>query len=242
MRTAKPALLTALLAALLAGHAQAHGLWTEQRRGHIETIYGHGAEDNAFKAEKISGAWAYDAAGKMIPVTVQRLEDHARLQPLKTPAVLGVALDNGAWSLTPDKQWINQGRSQVPNSTQSLHTFKYSLAIYSEGAKLPDLKPLKLVIVPQVDPLKVGPGKPLPVRVLADGKPLAGVELVGDYRGAPHEVSAKTDTEGRAQVMVRNEGLNIISAAVYLPVENDPNIESRGLFTSLTFLGEPHHE
>jgi hypothetical protein len=41
---------------------------------------------------------------------------------------------------------------------------------------------------------------------------------------------------------VRNEGLNIISAAVYLPVENDPNIESRGLFTSLTFLGEPHHE
>ncbi|MBP8237159.1 MAG: DUF4198 domain-containing protein, partial [Pseudomonas sp.] len=77
MRTAKPALLTALFATLLAGHVQAHGLWTEQRRGHIETIYGHGAEDNAFKAEKISGAWAYDRAGKMIPVTVQRLEDHA---------------------------------------------------------------------------------------------------------------------------------------------------------------------
>ena len=232
-----------LLAGLFASSgALAHGLWTEERRGNFEVVYGLCAEDNAFKAEKISGAWAYDVAGKMIPVTVERLADHARLQPLKKPAVLGVALDNGAWSKTPDGKWVNQGRSQVPDSSESLHTYKYSLAIYAEGAKLPDLKALKLVIVPETDPLKVGPGKPLPVRVLADGKPLAGVELVGDYRGAPHQVSAKTDAEGRAQVMVRNEGLNIISASVYLPVKNDPNIESRGLFTSLTFLGQPHHE
>ena len=232
-----------LLAGLFASSSVlAHGLWTEERRGNIEVVYGHGAEDNAFKAEKISGAWAYDAAGKMIPVTVERLADHARLQPLKKPAVLGVALDNGAWSKTPEGQWINQGRSQVPNSTQSLHTYKYSVAIYAEDAKLPALDQLKLVIVPEVDPLKVGPGKPLPVRVLVDGKPMRGVELIGDYRGAPHEVSAVTDAEGRAQVTVRNEGLNIISAEVSLPVENDADIETRGLFTSLTFLGEAHHE
>ena len=232
-----------LLAGLFASSSVlAHGLWTEERRGNIEVVYGHGAEDNAFKAEKISGAWAYDAAGKMIPVTVERLADHARLQPLKKPAVLGIALDNGAWSKTPEGQWINQGRSQVPNSTQSLHTYKYSVAIYAEDAKLPALDQLKLVIVPEVDPLKVGPGKPLPVRVLVDGKPMKGVKLIGDYRSAPHEVSAVTDAEGRAQVTVRNEGLNIISAEVSLPVENDADIETRGLFTSLTFLGEPHHE
>ncbi|HBX54299.1 DUF4198 domain-containing protein [Pseudomonas sp. UBA2684] len=229
-------------AAWFIADASAHGLWTEQRRGQIETVYGHGAEDNAFKAEKISGAWAYDAHGKMIPVSVQRLDDHARLQPLKAPAVLGVALDNGPWSLTPDKQWINQGRSQVPNSTESLHTFKYSLAIYQQGAKLPPLNQLKMVIVPEVDPLLVGPGKPLPVRVLVDGKPVAGVELVGDYRGAPHQISATTDADGRAQVVVRNEGLNIISASISLPVEGDKDIETRGLFTSLTFLGEAHRE
>jgi uncharacterized GH25 family protein len=239
---ALPLLTGALCAALLAAQASAHGLWTEQRRGNIETIYGHGAEDNAFKAEKISGAWAYDAAGRMIPVTVEHLADHARLQPLKTPAVLGVALDNGPWSLTPDKQWINQGRSQVPSSTQSLHTYKYSLAIYAEGAKLPELAQLKMVILPEADPLKVGVGNLLPVRVLVDGKPMAGIELAGDYRGAPHQISAKTDAAGRAQVMVRNEGLNIIAAEANLPVANDADIETRGLFASLTFLGQTHHE
>ncbi|MOA49390.1 Nickel uptake substrate-specific transmembrane region [compost metagenome] len=85
-------------------------------------------------------------------------------------------------------------------------------------------------------------GKLLPVRVLIDGKPAAGIELIGDYRGAPHQVSAVTDAAGRAQVMVRNEGLNIIAAEANLPVANDPDIETRGLFTSLTFLGEAHRE
>jgi uncharacterized GH25 family protein len=231
-----------LAAALFIGQIQAHGLWTEQRRGNIETIYGHGAEDNAFKAEKISAAWAYDNHGKMIPVTVKRLDDHARLEPLKPPALMAVALDNGPWSLTPDKQWINQGRSKVPNSTQSLHTFKYSLAIYREGAELPKLDQLKMVILPETDPLAVGVGKLLPVRVLIDGKPAAGIDLIGDYRSAPHQISAKTDAQGRAQIEVRNEGLNIIAAEVDLPVANDADIESRGLFTSLTFLGEAHHE
>lgn len=227
---------------LVIGQVNAHGLWLEQRRGNIETIYGHGAEDNAFKAEKISGAWAYDASGKMIPVTVKRLDDHARLEPLKSPAIVAVALDNGAWSLTPENKWINQGRSQVPNSTESLHTFKYSLAINQEGARLPKLDQLKMLILPEVDPLKVGPGKPLAVRVLVDGQPAAGVELVGDYRGAPHQVSATTDANGRAQVLVRNAGLNIISASISLPVKGDKDIETRGLFTSLSFIGEAHRE
>ena len=232
----------AVIGLLFATHVSAHGLWTEQRRGNIEVIYGHGAEDNAFKAQKISGAWAYDAGAKMIPVTVERLPDHARLKPLKSPAVLAVALDNGMWSQTADKKWINQGRSKVPGAIESTQTFKYSLAIYQPGAKLPKLDQIKLLILPEVDPLTVGPGKSLPVRVLLDGKPAAGIKLVGDYRNAPNTVSTETDKDGRAQVLVRNEGLNVIAAQVEIALKDNADVATRGLFTSLTFLGEPHHE
>jgi hypothetical protein len=45
-----------------------------------------------------------------------------------------------------------------------------------------------------------------------------------------------------AQVLVRNEGLNVISAQVEVPVKDSADVSSRGLFSSLTFLGEPHHE
>ena len=232
----------AVIGLLFASQVSAHGLWTEQRRGNIEVIYGHGAEDNAFKAQKISGAWAYDASGKMIPVTVERLPDHARLKPLTSPAVLAVALDNGMWSQTPDKKWVNQGRSKVPGAIESTQTFKYSLAIYKPGTKLPKLDQIKLLILPEVDPLTVGPGKLLPVRVLLDGKPAAGVKLVGDYRNAPNTLSTETDKDGRAEVLVRNEGLNVIAAQVEIPLKDNADVATRGLFTSLTFLGEPHHE
>ena len=232
----------ALLGLLFTHEVSAHGLWTEQRRGNIEVIYGHGAEDNAFKAQKISGAWAYDISGKMIPVTVQRLPDHARLQPLKPPAVIAVALDNGMWSQTADKKWVNEGRSKVPGAIESTQTVKYSLAIYQSAARLHRLDRLKLPTLPEVDPLTVGPGNSLPVRVLLDGKPAAGVTLVGDYRNAPNTLSTETDADGRAQVLVRNEGLNVISAQVEVPVKDSADVSSRGLFSSLTFLGEPHHE
>ncbi|WP_336353363.1 DUF4198 domain-containing protein [Pseudomonas atacamensis] len=231
-----------LLAALFTGQVSAHGLWTEERRGNIEVVYGHGAEDNAFKAQKISGAWAYDAGGKMIPVSVERLADHARLKPLKPPALMAVALNNGMWSQTADKKWVNEGRSKVPGATEATQTFKYSLAIYQPGAKLPKLEQIKLLILPEVDPLTVGPGKSLPVRVLLDGKPAAGVKLYGDYRSAPNTLSTETDKDGRAQVLVRNEGLNVIAAQVEVPVRDSADVDSRGLFSSLTFLGEPHHE
>lgn len=231
-----------LIAALFTGQVSAHGLWTEERRGNIEVVYGHGAEDNAFKAQKISGAWAYDASGKMIPVSVERLADHARLKPLKPPALMAVALNNGMWSQTADKKWINEGRSKVPGATEATQTFKYSLAIYQPGAKLPKLEQIKLLILPEVDPLTVGPGKSLPVRVLLDGKPAAGVKLYGDYRSAPNTLSTETDKDGRAQVLVRNEGLNVIAAQVEVPVKGSVDVDSRGLFSSLTFLGEPHHE
>lgn len=227
---------------LFTGVANAHGLWTEQRRGNIEVVYGHGPEDNAFKPQKVSGAWAYDLAGKQIPVTVERLDDHAQLKPIKPVAVMSVALDNGMWTLNKDKKWINEGRSKVPGGSESIHTFKYSLAIYQHGAKLPALDKLKMVIVPQVDPLEVGPGKPLPVQVLIDGQPAAGIKLFGDYRSEPDQVSAETDAQGRANVVVRNGGLNIIAAEATLPVKDNADIEARGLFTSLTFIGAEHHE
>lgn len=238
----KTILTLSLFGALSLSQAQAHGLWTEERRGNIEVVYGHGAEDSAFKAQKVSGAWAYDMSGKMIPVTVERLADHARLQPLSHPAMMAVALNNGMWSQTADKKWVNKGRTEVPGAVTALQTFKYSLAIYQPGAKLPKLEQIKLLILPEVDPLTVGPGKSLPVRVLLDGKPAAGVMLIGDYRNAPNTLSTETDKDGRAQVLVRNEGLNVIAAQVEVPVKDSTDVNSRGLFSSLTFLGEPHHE
>jgi len=229
----------ALIAALMAGQAYAHGMWTEERRGNIEVIYGHGAEDNAYDPKKISGAWASDQRGGRIPVTVERLEDHARLKSLESAAVLSVALDNGYWTQAPDKQWLNVGESKVPGALDSGRYYKYSLAVLHEGAELPALDKLNLAIVPQRDPLSVDVGEELEVQVLVDGKPASNVELIADYVNTPDEVAATTDKQGKAKITVRNHGLNVIAASTTVPSE-DPDARVRGMFSSLSFVSAKH--
>jgi len=230
---------TALIALLMAGQSWAHGMWTEERRGNIEVIYGHGAEDNAYDAKKISGAWAANLSGGRIPVTVERLDDHARLQPLEEAAVISVALDNGYWTQAADKKWLNVGETQVPGALDSGRYFKYSLAVLKEGAQLPALDKLKLVIVPQRDPLSVEVGDELEVQVLVDGNAAEGIELIGDYINDPERVVAITDQQGRARIPVRNQGLNVIAAAATVD-SDDPDARVRGMFSSLNFVSAEH--
>jgi len=230
----------AMVAVLITGQAMAHGMWTEERRGNIEVIYCLGAEDDAYDASKITGAWATDRHGRRIPVTVERLNDHARLKPLETPAIVSVALDNGYWTQAPDKTWVNVGETQVAGALDSGRYYKYSLAVLEEGATLPALDKLKLVIVPQVDPLTLGVGDSLPVQVLVDGKPAADIELIGDYINDPDKVVATTDAQGKAVVPVRNREFNVIGASTSVP-SKDPDARVRGMFTSLSFRKAEHH-
>jgi uncharacterized GH25 family protein len=230
------------VALLGAQSAYAHGIWTEQRYGHLEIVYGHGAEDEAYSPEKIKGVWAYDQLGKSVPVTVQPLDDHARLKPIARPAVVTVALDNGVWSKNAKGEFVNKPMSEVPGAVSASHSYKYSLAILEPGARLPDTLKLAMVIRPLKDPTQVGVGHLLPVEVTIDGKPAEGIALLDDYRGMADASSVKTDGQGRANIVVRNAGLNIIAAKAKVPTPHEKGISERNLFTSVTFVGEAHQD
>jgi uncharacterized GH25 family protein len=242
MRHLPKTLIAAALGVFLSANACAHGLWTEERRGNIEVVFGDGAEDDAYKAEQVNSAWAYDPAGKAIAVTIEPQADHARLKPAAKAATLFVTMDGGLWAQKPDKSWVAQGKRDVPGALDSLRSVRYSLAVHEQQAKIVVPKDVHFVIVPLADPLHVGVGKDLPVQVLLDGKPAKDVSLMGDFRGAPHTVSAKTDAEGRASIPVRNDGLNIIAAYTSEAVAKDADVDKNSYFTSLTFIGTPEHE
>lgn len=242
MRHLPKTLIAAALGVFLSANACAHGLWTEERRGNIEVVFGDGAEDDAYKAEQVKSAWAYDPAGKPIAVVIEPHADHARLKPASKAATLFVTMDGGLWAQKPDKTWVPQGKRDVPDALEALRSVRYSLAIHEQKAKIVVPKDVHFVIVPQADPLQVGVGKDLPVQVLLDGKPVKDVSLLGDFRGAPHTVTAKTDAEGRASIPVRNDGLNIIAAYTSQDVAKDADANKNSYFTSLTFIGTPEHD
>ena len=232
--------LLAAATLLSAQGAYAHGIWTEQRYGQLDVVYGHGAEDQAYAADKVKGAWAYDERGQMIPVTVEKLGDHARLHPAAQPAVLAVALDNGVWSKNAQGESVNKPMADVPGAVSASHSYKYSLAILKAHAQVPDALKLAMVIRPLKDPSEVGVGNPLPVELMIDGKPAGGIALLDDYRGMSDASSVVTDARGRATVTVRNAGLNVIAAQAKVAAVDRKDVSERSLFTSLTFVGKAH--
>lgn len=234
--------LAVALPLLFSSVAQAHGLWTEQRRGMTEVVFGEGAEDEAFDPKGVTAAWAWSADAKPVHVNVERLKDHARLAPTTPAALTAVEFNAGLWTETTDGKWENKGRTEVQNPKQSMEVLKYSLALNTPYKQLPALDTLGLVIVPDVDPSTLKPGQSLTVKVLSKGKPVADAQVFGDYRGAPSIVSGKTDAQGKASITVRNEGLNVLAVETLMPVAGDKHIDSRAYFASLTFVGAPHAE
>jgi uncharacterized GH25 family protein len=232
--------LAVALSVLGAQSAHAHGIWTEQRYGHLEVVYGHGAEDEAYAPEKIKGVWAYDHAGNRVPVTVERLGDHGRLLPTTRPAVVTVAFDNGIWSKDKEGKSTNAPMAEVPGAVRASRSYKYSLAILGPHAVVPERLKIAMVIRPLEDPQEIGVGNALPVEVTIDGKPAADIALLDDYRGMSDASSVKTDAQGRASIIIRNAGLNIIAAQARVPATGEKDFSERSLFTSLTFVGGTH--
>jgi len=97
-----------------------------------------------------------------------------------------------------------------------------------------------LEIVPEKDPATLVAGEPLPVQVLFRGKPLAGVRVSAAYAGAEmkgHEfpVAAETDAQGRALLKLDRAGLWYARLIHMAPAQDDPQIDWRSYFATLTF-------
>lgn len=97
-----------------------------------------------------------------------------------------------------------------------------------------------LEIVAEKSPDQVKAGESLPVRVMFRGKPLAGVRVSAVYAGAKLEghsypVNAETDKDGRALLKIDRAGLWYARLIHMVPAENDPDVDWRSFFTTMTF-------
>lgn len=233
--------LAAALALALPSLAQAHGIWIAQRTGELAIVYGHGGSDDAYDPAKVSAVAARTAAGASAPVKIARRERNVVIAPAEEAAVVTVVFDGGFWAKTREGKWVNKGRREVPDADNVSHSLKYNTTVLAGtgGPLAPQGLPLE--IVPLADPMTLKPGDDLPVQVLKDGKPLAGVGVMADYVNESHGASMTTDAEGKVVVVVRNDGLNVIAVSASEPMPGDADVDRKGLFATLSFM-LPHVE
>jgi uncharacterized GH25 family protein len=227
-----------LCAAMLTGStlaASAHAVWLSERFGAVAVIYGVGPQDEAYDPGKIREVRALTVAGGPTLATLQPAGDHARIAVDPAAAVMVVVFDNGFWSKGADGLYVNRSKREVPGATASSHTLKYNVTYLKPGAAPDRPQGLPLEIVPLVDPAGLKAGADLPVRVLADGKPLAGAALHPDYVNDGNATSAKTDAQGRVTLRVRNNGWNVVGVELRVPTPDSPDASVRGMFATLSF-------
>jgi uncharacterized GH25 family protein len=94
---------------------------------------------------------------------------------------------------------------------------------------------LPLELVPLVDPGSLSAGGSLPVRLLWQGKGVAGIQVAALSRLDPSRpIVARTDAEGRATLPLPRGGEWLVKAVKILPA-GGPDADFASLWTSLTF-------
>lgn len=95
---------------------------------------------------------------------------------------------------------------------------------------------IPLELVAEADPSALSAGGELPVRLLFQGKPLAGVLVTAIPRGAPEaRVSARTAADGRVRLGLDRAGDWLVKAVHMEPAPADSGADWESFWASLTF-------
>ena len=94
----------------------------------------------------------------------------------------------------------------------------------------------RLELVPEKSPKEVGGGRSMPVRLLFEGKPLAGALVVAMNREDPAKpLSGRSDASGRVSLPLANGGMWLVKAVHMVPAPAASGADWESLWASLTF-------
>jgi nickel transport protein len=233
-------LRTALSAGALlavASMASAHGIWFAQRATQLAVIYGVGADDlDSVKRQPLfERVDAYDESGTAVPAQL-RVAGPLLLVDTESPAsVVSAVMFNGTWSKRPNGEWVKKGRDEVPDAIVSEKNYKYAVTIVGPMAnRLGSLPDQKLQIVP-VGEIPALLDKPLKLRVLYQGQPIAGARVLRDYVNDPDAKHLKTGSDGTVTIRVRNQGLNVVAAIFNSPPDDRTKVDHLEHLATLAF-------
>ncbi len=232
-------IVAAALAAGVADSVQAHGIWFAQRATQLAFLYGVGADDldSLKRLSQVTSIDGYDADGKSVAT---KLEPDGRLVLVNLesqPAVLAAVLDNGIWSKTPDGKWHKKGKDEVPTAIVAERTIKYAVHLRTAvNAPIGPLPHQTLEIVPVDAKLPALLGQPIKLRVLYQGKPVAGAKVLHDWLNDPDGAPVLSGADGTVTLNVRNQGLNVIVAIFESPSDQPAKYNRIEHLASLSFV------
>jgi len=253
----------ALAAFLLAAPAVAHDFWIEPTtfRPQVgETVgialrVGQGFRgDPVPRMNELIETFVAVSRGGEMPLGGRPGRDPAGVAQIADPGwiVVGYRSRPKPLELPPDKfeQYLKEEGLEkiIATRAEKGDSQKPSKEIYSRCAKsLLDANGagsagydralgLRLELVPGKSPKEVGSGRSLPLRLLYEGKPLAGALIVAINRDDPGKrLSARSDKAGRVAFELAPAGVWLVKAVHMVPAPAASGADWESLWASLTF-------
>lgn len=106
----------------------------------------------------------------------------------------------------------------------------------SRGSGYDQVLGQRLELVPEANPYALTGGGELRVRLLYEGKPLAGVLVAALQKGRPEaRISARSDKEGRVRLRLDRPGFWLVKAVHMVPAPREAGADWESFWASLTF-------
>jgi nickel transport protein len=233
------AVAAATVGLLSTSTVDAHGIWFAQRAKQLALIYGVGADDldSVKRLPLIRNVSGYDANWQPVKTSLRVAGPLLLVDSDGETTAVSAVLDNGIWSKAPDGEWVKKGRDEVKDATVSEKTIKYAVHLTAPlSAALPPLEGHTLQIVPVEPKLPELLGQPLKLRVLFQGKPVAGARVLHDFVNDPDGKPVKTAADGTVTIKVRNQGLNVITAIFDGPADEPTKFDKVEHLATLSFV------
>lgn len=228
----KKGIVLALVLTLVSVSAlYAQDAWVAKDGGVLLVKYGHGENTEPYNPANVKSVKAFNTAGKVIPIAVKAQKDKAVLAPAKAPALVAVFFDSGAWVKTPEG-YKNVSKREAKNVIQSLKSQKYCKGIWHWHDRFSKPVGGKMELVPLKNPLALKVGDKLPFLVVYEGKPLAGATVRAE--GVKKD-ALKTDPKGRAEIVIKKKGLNVVGATRKTKTPKDPDADVLYETANVTF-------
>ncbi|WP_036271160.1 DUF4198 domain-containing protein [Methyloversatilis universalis] len=206
----------------------AHDAWVELDGPRYPVLYGHGADVLAYDATKVQRVRAWQGA-RELDVALDRSVQPVAAQGSGEPDLMTVEFDNGFWSKVGG-EWKNLPRTAVPEASEAGQSLKFGKTVLRWTPRVRQPVGLRMEIVPLAERAP-RTGERLTLRVLFEGKPLAGaaVELDGHASAS----TLRTDERGEVSVPVR-AGRQLIGVSHVIPYAG-PEAERTTLAANLRY-------
>jgi hypothetical protein len=250
-RSANCAALGALLASLLASSASAHDFWIElstKRAAPGEPVaarlfVGDDGAGEPFPRDPghLLRFWAASDAGEA-PLLARSGADPAGVFVPHAPGVHAIGYTSRATplALEPARFAAYLDQEGLPRVRPGPELFsrcaKALLPVGSaDTAGFQRVLGLTLELVPERSPFLLAPGDELPVRLLYEGRPLAGALVDARQHGAA-VAAARTDAEGRVRLRLPAPGFWMIAAVHLTEAAPGQGAAWESFWASLSFV------